>query len=59
MIDYLRRSIATVLELAGLPGDSVEVVGSGEDGIPVPTSDQVSEPLNRIATIFVVMDSPK
>jgi outer membrane protein OmpA-like peptidoglycan-associated protein len=53
------RSIATVLELAGLPGDSVEVVGSGEDGIPVPTSDQVSEPLNRIATIFVVMDSPK
>jgi outer membrane protein OmpA-like peptidoglycan-associated protein len=53
------RSIATVLEFAGLPVDSVEIVGSGEDEIPVPTSDQVSEPLNRCAAIFVVMDSPK
>jgi outer membrane protein OmpA-like peptidoglycan-associated protein len=53
------HSIATLLERVGLPGDLVEVVGSGEDGIPVPTADQVSEPLNRCAGIFVVMDSPK
>jgi outer membrane protein OmpA-like peptidoglycan-associated protein len=53
------RSIATVLERVGLPRDLVEIVGSGEDGIPVPTADQVSEPLNRCAGIFVVMDSPK
>ena len=53
------RSIARVLEFAGLPRDSVEIIGSGEEGIPEPTSDEVSEPLNRCAGIFVVMDSPK
>jgi outer membrane protein OmpA-like peptidoglycan-associated protein len=53
------RSIATVLAFGGVPGEAVEIVGNGEDGIPVPTSDQVSEPLNRLGTIFVLMDSPK
>lgn len=53
------RSIASVLAFGGVPGEAVEIVGNGEDGIPVPTSDQVSEPLNRLGTIFVLMDSPK
>jgi outer membrane protein OmpA-like peptidoglycan-associated protein len=53
------HSIATVLAFAGVPGEAVEIVGNGEDGVPVPTSDQVSEPLNRLGTIFVLMDSPK
>lgn len=53
------RTTAMVLARVGMPGDAIEVIGSGEEGIPVPTADQISEPLNRIATIFVVMDSPK
>ena len=47
-------SVAAVLESVGLPRDMVEVVGSGEDGIPQPTADGVPEPLNRCAGIFVV-----
>ena len=35
----------------------VEVVGSGEEGVPVPTPDGVPEPLNRSAGIFVVRDA--
>jgi hypothetical protein len=35
----------------------VEVVGSGEDDIPVPTADGVPEPLNRSAGIFVLRDA--
>ena len=50
-------SIAAVLESVGLPRDMVEVVGSGEEGIPQPTADGVPEPLNRCAGIFVVPDS--
>ena len=42
---------------AGLPRDMVEVVGSGEEGLPVPTPDGVPEPLNRSAGIFVVRDA--
>ena len=53
------RSIEVMLERVGLTGDVVEIVGNGEDGIPEPTADQVSEPLNRCAGIFVVMDTPK
>jgi len=53
------RSIAALLASVGLPGEMVEIVGRGEEGIPEPTADQVSEPLNRCAGIFVVMDSPK
>ena len=49
-------SVAAVLERTGLPRDMVEVVGSGEEGVPVPTSDGVPEPLNRSAGIFVVRD---
>lgn len=53
------RSVATLLEQVGLSNGVIEIVGNGEDGIPEPTSDGVSEPLNRFAGIFVVMDSPK
>ena len=47
-------SVAAVLERVGLPREMVEVVGSGEENIPVPTADGVPEPLNRSAGIFVV-----
>ena len=50
-------SIAAVLESVGLPRDMIEVVGSGEEGIPEPTADGVPEPLNRSAGIFVLADS--
>jgi outer membrane protein OmpA-like peptidoglycan-associated protein len=50
-------SIAAVLESVGLPRNMVEVVGSGEDGIPEPTADGIPEPLNRCAGIFVIADS--
>jgi outer membrane protein OmpA-like peptidoglycan-associated protein len=50
-------SVAAVLENAGFSRDMVEVVGSGEEGIPVPTPDGVPEPLNRSAGIFVVRDA--
>jgi outer membrane protein OmpA-like peptidoglycan-associated protein len=50
-------SIAAVLESVGLPRDMIEVVGSGEEGIPEPTADGVPEPLNRCAGIFVLADS--
>jgi outer membrane protein OmpA-like peptidoglycan-associated protein len=53
------RSIAAVLDQGGLSNGEVEIVGNGEDGLPEPTPDGVSEPLNRCAGIFVVMDSPK
>jgi outer membrane protein OmpA-like peptidoglycan-associated protein len=49
-------SVAAVLESVGLPRAMVEVVGSGEEGIPEPTADGVAEPLNRCAGIFVVPD---
>ncbi|HYZ25862.1 MAG TPA: OmpA family protein [Geminicoccaceae bacterium] len=50
-------SVAAVLESVGLPRDMVEVVGSGEEGIPEPTADGVPEPLNRCAGIFVLANS--
>jgi outer membrane protein OmpA-like peptidoglycan-associated protein len=50
-------SIAAVLESVGLPRDMVEVVGSGEEGLPEPTADGIPEPLNRCAGIFVIADS--
>jgi len=49
-------SVAAVLENAGFSRDMVDVVGSGEEGTPVPTPDGVPEPLNRSAGIFVVRD---
>ena len=50
-------SVAAVLESVGLQRDMVEVVGSGEQGIPEPTADGVPEPLNRCAGIFDISDS--
>jgi outer membrane protein OmpA-like peptidoglycan-associated protein len=50
-------SVAAVLENAGFSRDMVEVVGSGEEDIPVPTPDGVPEPLNRTAGIFVIQDA--
>ena len=50
-------SIAAMLESVGFGRDMVEVVGSGEDDLPVPTADGVPEPLNRCAGIFVLTDS--
>jgi outer membrane protein OmpA-like peptidoglycan-associated protein len=47
-------SIAGLLESLGVSRERVEVLGQGEEGIPVPTDDQVAEPLNRCAGIFVV-----
>lgn len=57
----LRRAdtIAALLEDIGIPRAKIEIVGRGEDGIPEPTPDQVSEPLNRCAGIFVVTAYPK
>lgn len=47
-------SIAAMLAEMGLERDTIEVIGSGEEGIPEPTEDGVAEPLNRCAGIFVV-----
>ena len=49
-------SVAAILEKAGFARDMVEIVGSGEEGIPVPTRNGIPEPLNRSARIFVVRD---
>jgi outer membrane protein OmpA-like peptidoglycan-associated protein len=50
-------SIAEVLESLGVSRDRMEVLGRGEEGTPVPTDDQIAEPLNRCAEIFVVADA--
>ena len=50
-------SIAKLLESLGVAREWIEVIGRGEEGIPVPTDDQVAEPLNRCAGIFVVADA--
>jgi outer membrane protein OmpA-like peptidoglycan-associated protein len=50
-------SVAAFLENAGFSRDMVEVVGNGEEGLPVPTPDGIAEPLNRSAGIFVVRDA--
>ena len=50
-------SVAAMLESVGVRRDLVEVVGSGEQGIPEPTPDGVPEPLNRCAGIFVIRNS--
>jgi len=48
-------AIAMLLAQVGLSDDMVEIVGNGEDGLPEPTADGISEPLNRCAGIFVVI----
>ena len=52
-------SIARLLQEIGLPGERIEIVGAGEDGIPEPTGDGVSEPLNRCAGVFVTVGNQK
>jgi outer membrane protein OmpA-like peptidoglycan-associated protein len=52
------RSIADLLESVGVAAEIIAVEGHGEDGPPVPTADQVSEPLNRCAGIFAMVDLP-
>jgi outer membrane protein OmpA-like peptidoglycan-associated protein len=52
-------SIADLLASVGVSREMIEIDGSGEEGVPVPTDDQIAEPLNRCAGIYVVMASPK
>jgi outer membrane protein OmpA-like peptidoglycan-associated protein len=52
-------SIAELLREVGVPGDRIEIMGAGEDGIPEPTADGVSEPLNRCAGVFVTVGYQK
>jgi outer membrane protein OmpA-like peptidoglycan-associated protein len=52
------KSIADLLESVGVTSEIIEVEGNGEDGAPEPTEDQVSEPLNRCAGIFAMVDLP-
>jgi outer membrane protein OmpA-like peptidoglycan-associated protein len=52
------KSIANLLESVGVSARIIEVEGNGEDGAPEPTADQVSEPLNRCAGIFAMVDRP-
>jgi OOP family OmpA-OmpF porin len=52
------QSIAQMLESVGVSTQIIEVQGNGEDGAPEPTADQVSEPLNRCAGIFAMVDLP-
>ena len=52
-------SLARLLQEAGVPGERIEIVGAGEDGIPEPTGDGVSEPLNRNAGVFVIVSYQK
>ncbi|MEM7021699.1 MAG: OmpA family protein [Pseudomonadota bacterium] len=52
------RSIADLLESVGVAAEIIELEGNGEDGAPIPTGDQVSEPLNRCAGIFALAELP-
>ena len=52
------KSIADLLASVGVSSEIIEVEGHGEEGVPEPTPDQVSEPLNRCAGIFAMVDLP-
>jgi outer membrane protein OmpA-like peptidoglycan-associated protein len=52
-------SIAELLHEVGVPSERIEIVGAGEDSIPEPTGDGVSEPLNRCAGVFVTVGYQK
>jgi outer membrane protein OmpA-like peptidoglycan-associated protein len=52
------KSIANLLASVGVSAEIIEVEGHGEEGVPEPTPDQVSEPLNRCAGIFAMVDLP-
>lgn len=47
------RSVAALLEKAGISGTKLEIIPHGEDQLPETTKDQVSEPLNRCVGIFI------
>ena len=47
------RSIAALLESAGISDTRLEIIPHGEDRLPEATRDQVSEPLNRCVGIFI------
>ncbi|WP_192499278.1 OmpA family protein [Skermanella pratensis] len=49
-------SVASLLEQAGVPAGLIETVGMGETRMPMPTSDGISEPLNRCVGILVAVD---
>jgi outer membrane protein OmpA-like peptidoglycan-associated protein len=46
-------SVANLLRRSGVPGKLIETVGMGEAKMPMPTTDGVSEPLNRCVGILV------
>jgi outer membrane protein OmpA-like peptidoglycan-associated protein len=46
-------SVASLLRRAGVPDKLIETVGMGESKMPMPTTDGVSEPLNRCVGILV------
>ena len=50
------RSIAALLEHAGISRTKLEIIPHGEDLLPEATKDQVSEPLNRCVGIFIAPD---
>lgn len=47
------RSVAALLEDAGIDQSSIEIISHGEDKLPEVTEDQISEPLNRCVGIFI------
>lgn len=51
------RSIAALLESAGISSTKLEIIPHGEDRLPEATKDQVSEPLNRCVGIFIAPSS--
>jgi outer membrane protein OmpA-like peptidoglycan-associated protein len=46
-------SVANLMRRAGVPDNLIETVGMGEAKMPMPTTDDVSEPLNRCVGILV------
>ena len=52
------RSIVDLLASVGVSSEIIQLEGNGEEGAPEPTEDQVSEPLNRCAGIFALVDLP-
>lgn len=46
--------VAALLESAGIDPSMIEIVGSGEKGLPQKTGDNVAEPMNRCVGIIAV-----
>lgn len=51
--------VAAVLERAGIDPSMIEIVGSGEEGLPQKTGDNVAEPMNRCVGIIAITDEAK